>query len=131
MTLAIYIKDPPKLADKKTKKKDRYFYLLISLVGFSSIIFAVWPFLVWQFSTLPKLESKVEGIPVPENQVLSVSTAFSGDVNVVKDPDGFSYFTTTYKPEGSRPEKFFVSIPKLGIKNATAKIDDLNFRKNL
>ncbi|OGD85318.1 hypothetical protein A3B51_00530 [Candidatus Curtissbacteria bacterium RIFCSPLOWO2_01_FULL_41_18] len=131
MTLAIYIKDPPKLANKKTRKKDRYFYLLISLVGLLSIIFAVWPYFLWQLTTARRLTAKVQDFPIPQKEVLSASQISQANVQVVKDPDGFSYFTTTYKPQGNRPKEFYVTIPKLKIENATAKVDNLNFKNNL
>lgn len=131
MTLAIYIKDPPKPANKKTRKKDRYFYLLISLVGLSSIIFAVWPYFLWQLTTARRLTAKVEDFPIPQAEVLSASQIQATNIQVVKDPDGFSYFTTTYKPQGNRPKEFYVTIPKLKIENAKAKVDSLDFKNNL
>lgn len=139
MTLAIYIKDQPKVANKKTKTKDRYFYLLISLVGLSSIIFAVLPYTVWQLTTARRLTAKVEDFPVPKSEVLSAGQILQANVQVVKDPDGFSYFTTIYKSpasngpggQGQHPSYFRLSVPKLKIENAKVKVDSLDFKNNL
>lgn len=131
MKLDIYSKESLVINEKKFREKDKYFFVIISLIGLSGILFATWPFFVWQVSTLPKLTSKIDNAPVPQSRVLSTSTYKSGDVQVVQDADGFSYFTTNHKVEGDRPEKFSLSIPKLDIKNAATRVDDLNFRKNL
>lgn len=148
MSLQIYSKDPPIFYPPKNKRVDRYFYAFIGSVGIIAIIFAAWPFFVWQVATLPRLSSKVEDIPVPKSEVLSSSTAVVADVQVVKDPDGFSYFVPTNlsrnlsahsglssesktERSGDRPQEFSISIPKIKIKNATAKVDSLNFRKTL
>lgn len=128
MAIAFYVKDPPR---PKSKRKERFFYSFILTLGLASIAFAIAPYLVWQFKTLPQISSPLEGAPIPEGQVLSQETTLASQVQVVKDPDGFSYFTTTYKPEGERPQEFFLSIPKLKIKNATVKTDTLNFYNNL
>lgn len=130
MSLAIYIKDPPKNLHN-SKKKDRYFAIFIISVGIASIFFAAWPFVTWQFSTLSKLSPKIENAPVPQGQVLSQQSALALQVQIAQDKDGFSYFTTDYKPEGKRPKQFYLSIQKLKIKNAKVVVDSLDFYKNL
>lgn len=131
MSLDIYSKEPLIINENKFKQKDKYFFALISLLGFIGIVFAAWPIFVWQVSTLPRLTSIIDNVPVPQSKVLSVSSYKSGDIQVIQDADGFSYFTTDHKVEGDRPEKFSISIPKLDIKNANTKVDNLDFRKNL
>lgn len=131
MPLAIYVKALPKSASRRNHKKERFFYSLITFVGFASIIFAVYPFIVWQLTTLPKLTTTIEEIPVPRSQVLSAKTILSSNVQVVKDPDGFSFFTTNYKPPEQRPEEFSLTIPKLKIEKARVLVDDLNFYETL
>lgn len=136
MALAVYIKAPPK--KKRSKKTERYFYIGITLVGFSAIIFSVLPFIVWQISVLPKLTNKTENIPIPKQEVLSASTVMSQNVQVVEDADGFSYFTTTYDPKSAtpsavleRPYDFSLSIPKMKIENARVVVDTTKFDSNL
>ena len=146
MTLAIYIKAPPKIYRaprtfkiRRSKKSERFFFSFISLVGLASILFAIWPYLVWQVTTIPKLTAKIEQVPIPQSQVLSATTSLSSSVQIVEDPDGFSYFTTDYKPPAStglggpekRPEEFFITIPKLKITKAHAKVDSIRFDENL
>lgn len=130
MALAIYVKDDPALRAQITKKKDRTLFGLIIVLGLASIAFSVWPYLVWQFSTLPKLSGEIDQIPVPTSQVLA-QTALTESVQVAQDPDGFSYFTTNFKPEGVRPKEFKVTIPKLKIEKARTRVDSLNFYDHL
>lgn len=136
MTLAIYVKAPPK--KPKNYKTERYFYIGATAVGLGAIIFSLLPFIAWQISTLPKLTSKPENIPVPKTEVLSATTVLAQNVQVVKDPDGFSYFTTTYNPKSStpsanieRPEEFTLSIPKIEIQKARVVVDTTKFDTNL
>jgi len=136
MSLEIYSKDPPTTFPSEKKGKDRYFFAFISLVGLAAVIFAAWPLLVWQVSTAPRLSTGVEDAPIPQARVLSAKSPNLENIQVVEDADGFSYFVPTNLSQDSassenRPEKFSLSIPKLEIKNATVKVDDLNFRKNL
>ena len=137
MTLAIYIKETPKHqsspwpAPKNIKNRDRFFFSFISLVGAVSIIFAVGPLLIWQFVTVQKLSSEIEKVPIPQGQVLSASTFLSQNVQVLEEADGFSYFTTDYKPTVPRPKEFTVTIPKLKINKARTLVDSLKFDTNL
>ena len=127
MSLDIYSKDPLTESPQNNKKRDRYFFAIMSTVGLLAIIFAAWPFFVWQIVTLPKLTSNIDNAPIPESRVLSVSIVNSQNIQVIQDADGFSYFTTTNKQDLKRTEEFSVSIPKLNIKNAKTKVDN---RKN-
>src|SRR3989344_6462106 len=132
MDLEIYSKDPPSSNSLSLlQRTDRYFYTILTIIGLASILFALWPYLVWQVSTMPKLTSHVKNVPVPQSKVLSASTSYAENIQVVKDSDGFSYFATTYKPQGQRPKEFYVTIPKLKIFKAIAKVDSLNFKQNL
>lgn len=133
MALAVYIKKKPKILkqkDQKRKRQERLFFGFISATGAAAIIFAVWPYFVWQISTVPKISYSVSAFPIPKGSVLSVKDTLK-DIQVVQDPDGFSYFTTNYKPKGKRPKNFLLSIPKLEIVDANVKVDSLNFEKNL
>ncbi|OGD94609.1 hypothetical protein A3F02_00690 [Candidatus Curtissbacteria bacterium RIFCSPHIGHO2_12_FULL_38_9b] len=148
MALAIYIKTFPKSKtswwNKPNKSRDRFFFMVITIFGLSSIIFAVWPILIWQFVTLPRLTGGVESLPIPQSQVLSVQSSLANSVQVAKDPDGFSYFLPINNPnqndnnsiasnesgEVSKipiPEEFYISIPKLKINEAKVKVNSLNF----
>lgn len=138
MSLEIYSKEYPANFPPKKRRMDRYFYAFISIVGIATIIFAAYPFFVWQVKTVPKLASSVKDYPVPPDQVLSVKTNFTENIQVVRDPDGFSYFVPTdlenthSKSSGrARPEKFSISIPKLKIEDAITRTDNLDFKKNL
>jgi len=131
VSLGIYSKDPPDQHDfEKSRKKDRLFSLFILGVGICSIIFAAGPILIWSYTALPSSWPKIDNIPVPEGEVLSTA---DGNISVqeVRDNDGFSYFTTDYRPKEARAEKFYMTIPKLDIKNAVAMVDSLNFYENL
>ncbi|MEX2028721.1 MAG: sortase [Candidatus Curtissbacteria bacterium] len=131
MALALYIKAPPKGAKVKNKNRERAFYGFISAIGIVSIIFAAWPFIIWEVKTLPKLTAKsAQNAPVPTAQVLSAQI-IAGNVQVAKDADGFSYFTTDYKPQGPRAEEFYLTVPKLKIEEAVVKVDSLKFDKHL
>jgi len=133
MDLQIYSKDswPIAAIGARSKRPDRYFYVLILLVGISSILFAVWPYVVWQLSTGPRLKASIQDMPVPRSKVLSATTIYTEGVQIIKDKDGFSYFSTSFKPQGPRPKEFYVTIPKLKIFKAQAVVDNLNFTKNL
>lgn len=131
MPIAVYIKAPPKGIKVRNIKRERTFFGFITGIGMISIIFAAWPFIVWEAKVLPKLTAKSANLaPVPKSQVLSAQIV-AQSVQVVKDPDGFSYFTTNLKPQGPRPEEFSVTIPKLKIENAQVKVDDLKFDNHL
>lgn len=131
MALAIYIKAPPKRLKVKNKNRERAFFGFISAIGVVSIIFAAWPFIVWEVKTLPKLTAKsAQNAPVPISQVLSAQI-IAQNVQVTQDPDGFSYFTTDYKPQGPRAEEFYLTVPKLKIEDAVVQVDSLKFDKTL
>ena len=147
MPLAVYIKKPPKIHKvnyfnnqvepdneeslEKRKKRERFFFGFISLVGFGSMIFAIWPLFTWYLITLPKFTHKVEIVPIPSSQLVKKAQVAGSTIRVVKDPDGFSYFTTNYKPQGVKPLQFYLSIPTLDIENAIVKVDNPKFDKNL
>lgn len=134
MAINIYTKDDPKKLrglTLKRKRSEMVFFGFLATLGALSVIFAAWPFFVWQFSTLPQLNSPVNRFPVPNNQVLSAKSALAQSVQVVQDADGFSFFTTSYKSDSSRPKEFTVTIPKLKIENAKAKVDSLTFESSL
>ena len=101
MALVVYVKAKPKIKRPRNKKTERFFLGTISLIGFAAVIFVLWPYFSWQLKTLPKLTSKIKEVPVPSGQVLSSGTVAETNVQVVQDPDGFSYFTTDYKPPAS------------------------------
>jgi len=133
VTLAIYIKDDQNLEEivNRTKKRDRIFSAAISTVGLISIAFAAWPIIAWQIFTVPFISSAIKNIPIPKGQVLSAQSTIFQNVQVAKDSDGFTYFTTNYKPNGYRPKEFTVSIPKLKISSAKTVVDNLDFYNNL
>lgn len=151
MALAIYVKEKPRVIRKGLSNKyDRIFFVIISLVGLSAVIFAAWPLLVWNLTTLPRLTAGVDFAPIPKSEVLSTKSSLEENVQVIKDPDGFSYFapTTFSKGEGqnkssylaptdlskiqkNRPSEFYLSIPKLKIVKAKVKVDSLNFKSSL
>jgi len=141
MEQAYYVKEPPKeksqpinlnkYLPQRNEKRERAFFLLISFVGLAAIVYAIFPLVIWQVSTLPKLNAKIDEAPIPDKQVLSTFRANFEDINVERDEDGFSYFTTDFIPEGQRPDEFSLSIPKLRIENAQTKVDNLNFKKHL
>ena len=142
MSLAVYIKKPPVyLKPPKVQKQavcperkrtgDRFFFFFISTVGLLSLIFALWPYFSWQLTTAAKLTAKIDEFPIPNGEVLSAESTLAANVQVAQDPDGFSYFTTNYKPQGERPQEFQITIPKLKIENAQVLVDSLKFDKNL
>jgi len=134
MAIALYVKQYPK---KKNVRAQRMFYGVMTGIGAVAIIFALLPFFTWQFFVLPKLTGKVDNAPVPKAEVLSASSILAQNVQVVKDADGFSYFTTTDpKPstpsaEIGRPEEFTISIPKLDIEDARVVTDSTRFDRHL
>ncbi|MDO8487260.1 MAG: class E sortase [Candidatus Curtissbacteria bacterium] len=131
MALAVYIKAPPKGVKIRHKNRERAFFGFITGIGILSIIFAAWPFIVWEVKVLPKLTAKSASLaPVPKAQVLSAQI-IAQNVQVVKDPDGFSYFTTDFRPGQNRPQEFSLSVPKLKIKDAKVLVDSLKFDNNL
>lgn len=130
MSLDIYSKDPPFVYDfERGKRRDRIFALTLSLVGGLSILFAVGPLILWSI-TSSNLNTKISDAPIPKGEVLAISDQ-SIEVQIEEDESGFSYFTTTYQPKEKRSGEFYVTIPKLKINKATAKIDSLNFYDNL
>lgn len=136
MPIAIYVKEDPALKIKTKKKRDRMFFGLITLVGLIAVSFSIWPIITWQFITLPKLTPQIEKAPIPQAEVLSSATSLAQNIQVVQNSDGFSYFVPTYDTsqidsKAPRPEQFSVTIPKLDIKKATAKVDNLDFYNNL
>src|SRR3989344_2853153 len=123
MAIAVYIKEDTARKIKAARRREKSFFAFISAVGIAAIIFAIWPFVTWQIKTLPRLTAKVQEAPIPKEQVLSAQAVLNAQVQVIKEPDGFTYFSTDYKPQGPRPREFTVTIPKLKIKDARAKVD--------
>ncbi len=122
---------------RKRKKQERFFYVFISLVGLFAIFFTIVPLIIWNLSTAKKFSSKNEQFPVPDSEIIVNNPLLLGDIQVVKDPDGFTYFTTSYNPQSAgiasknRPKEFYLSIPKLKIQKAKVLVDTLSFQQNL
>lgn len=131
MALAIYLKQNTAHITQLKKRRDRVFFSFIGAIGLAAVVFATWPFLVWQLKTLPRLTAKVDQAPIPQGLVLSEKTILAENVQVIENPDGFSFFSTNYKPAGPRPTRFSLSIPRLKIKDAIVKVDNLNFYTSL
>lgn len=134
MAITIYTKEDPVLLRSlmlKRKKSELVFFGLLTSIGCLSVLMAVTPFVIWQFKTLPNINSNISKFPIPKSQVLSAESTLATNVKVLKDSDGFSYFTTDYKEESIRPKEFNVTIPKLNIENAKASVDSLTFEDNL
>ncbi|MBI2598942.1 class E sortase [Candidatus Curtissbacteria bacterium] len=131
MALVLYIKAPPQGARTQNRQRERTFYGFITFLGIASIIFAAWPAIVWQAKVLPRLSAKAsQNAPIPKAQVLSAQI-IAATVQVAQDSDGFSYFTTDYRPQGERPAQFYLTVPKLKIEKAKTLVDNLNFYDNL
>lgn len=135
MALVHYVKSPP--PKPKNPAVSRGFYISMLLVGIIAIGFAIYPIIVWQVSTLPRLTAKVEKFPIPASQVLT-SPKMLESVEVVKNADGFSYFEPksnadflTSLSNLERPAEFFLSVPKIKIRNARVAVDSTKFQKNL
>lgn len=135
MSLAIYVKKPP--PKPKNPAVGRFFYGAMAALGVGAIGFAIYPMVIWQISTLPKLTSKIEKFPIPESQVLN-SPKMLESVNVAKDADGFSYFEPQKDAQFlsglsslKRPEEFLISIPKIEIENAKVMVDSTRFQNQL
>ena len=136
MPIAIYIKENTAKRIAETKRRERTFFTLLSFLGVLSIIFSAWPYLSWQIVTLPRLSGKIDEIPVPQGQVLSSAQSLVSNVQVVSDPDGFSFFVPTNKEQDyisqeTRPSEFFITVPKLNIEKAKVKVDATNFYDHL
>ena len=130
MSLKIYIKQPPRDLIKE-KRKDRFFALSISSIGLAAILFALAPSLIWQIKVASRINNTTNDSPIPQGQVLSQKVILEKNVQIIENPDGFSFFSTDYKPNTPRPEEFLLTVPKLKIKNAKVLVDDLNFYTNL
>lgn len=139
MSLQIYSKeyeDFIKLRrhQQKRQKFDRAFSIFLLSLGILAVLFAVGPAILWQVSVSKTLGTKVEN-PVAQNQVIAQNSQLLGDVQVVKDPDGFTYFTTAPSNDKNqnptRPSQFYLTIPKLNIDKALVRVDSITFQKNL
>lgn len=140
MSLQIYSKEYEDFVNlrrnhQKRKRIDRAFSIFIISLGILAVLFAVGPAILWQVSTSKTLGTKVEN-PVAQNQLIAQNSLLLQDVQVVKDPDGFTYFTTAPSNDKnqnstSRPSQFYLTVPKLKIDKALVSVDSLNFKKNL
>lgn len=140
MSLQIYSKEYEDFVkqqkhQQKRQKFDRAFSIFLLSLGILAVLFAVGPAVIWQVSTSKTLGTKVQN-PVAQNQVISPGLLVSGDIQVVKDLDGFTYFTTAPANDknqysASRPAQFYLTIPKLKIDKAQVIVDSLFFQKNL
>lgn len=135
MSLAVYVKKPP--PKPLNPNVPRFFYALMSAIGIGSVVFAIYPMVVWQISTLPKLTAKIDRFPIPQSQVLN-SQQMLANVQVLQNEDGFSYFEPqegaeflSQIPKGERPEEFLITIPKLEVTKAKVAVDSTNFQKHL
>lgn len=142
MSLGDYSKDYSSFLDhlkhrQKRKRQERFFYVFISSVGILAIIATVAPLIIWNLTTSKKFTGKAQQQPVPERLVIVKNPLLLGEIQVVKDADGFTYFTTSYNPQRevksdeTRPKEFYVSIPKLKIEKAKVKVDSLQFNQNI
>ena len=141
MSLQIYSKEYEDFVNltkshQKRKRIDRTFSIFIISLGILAALFAIGPAIIWQVSTSKTLGTKVQNLPVPQNQVISPESLILGDIQVVKDPDGFTYFTTApandkNQNSTSRPGQFYLTVPRLKIDKAQVVVDSLTFQKNL
>ncbi len=133
MSLSIYLKDPPPDYEgaARSKRKDKLFGAVISAIGLASLAFAVWPLFIWVFATAPQLSGRISIAPIPKGKVLSVQSLVNQNIQIVKDNEGFSYFTTDFKPKGNRPKDFYLTIPKLKIEKAHVLVDSTKLDENL
>lgn len=143
MSLQIYSKEYQDFLhftkrQQKQRKIDRGFSIVILILGIVAIGLAIWPAVIWKVSTSKTLGAKVENQPVPESEIISQNPLLSADIQVVKDPDGFTYFTTThaqsatiYQSLRKRPSQFYLTIPKLKIEKAAVRVDTAAFQKTL
>ncbi|OGD92549.1 hypothetical protein A2697_04655 [Candidatus Curtissbacteria bacterium RIFCSPHIGHO2_01_FULL_41_44] len=109
MPLAVYVKENTFDKIQVAKRRDRVFFGLITIIGLTSVIFAIWPYFVWQTVTRPRLSGGVNDFPIPKAQVLSSKSTLSASIQVIQDPDGFSYFiptTFSKEEEGNKPSYF-------------------------
>lgn len=138
MIQAYYVYRQEQQRAKTAKARDRTFSAVITAVGIAAVIFSVWPYFSWQLTTAKRFAHWAQAAPVPQGLVLSESTNFMRDVQVVQDPDGFSFFVTTQNSatdsaqlNKSRPKEFYITVPKLEIEKARVLVDSLNFYTSL
>lgn len=86
---------------------------VLTLTGFCFLALATYPFLVWQFFYLPKIESQKLLSPFINSSAWGFETRESK------------------RPSIERMSQFFISVPKLGIEDAKVKAESNDFFSSL
>lgn len=109
------------------KIKARFIGLALLLAGLLVATTQLWPILYWHFYTLPLINSQKLLAPQPDWQRMQLQ-----NITVKTDNDGFTYFVRVGDSKNlASGDQFFLTIPKLGIKDASVLINSQEFANNL
>lgn len=130
---------------KKERKKDfrklfRILSLIISFLGLLGVLYIFFPLISWQVYFAPIKSSPVVASPIPKSTIVNSSTIGSLVSAATNNFSGIDYknaqnWFPTYNPIDDKKEtkiqQYFLSIPKLQIKNATVSTVDYDLAKHL
>ncbi|MBI2074637.1 MAG: sortase [Candidatus Levybacteria bacterium] len=126
---------------KKTKQKNfklllRFFGVLIFLTGLIVVAYVFFPLISWQLYFAPA--SQKLAAPIPKTNIITKNTIESLVLEAKNTVKGVDYSNAqnwfpTFKAEKneSKLPSYVLSIPKLGIKNATVSTTDYDLNSHL
>lgn len=120
------------------KRIGRLFGLLVSLFGFVLLLYLSYPLLSWKLFNEPAFATQGVTAPIPKTTVIdkdSIKSLLSGAANTITGVDytnAENWYPTYEKAAPTvKTTTYFLSIPKLKIKNAIVSSADMDLSKHL
>jgi len=136
-----------KFQKKDLKKTVRFFGLGLSLCGIGMVIYIFTPYVLYQINFANVFASQKVQTPIPQvlvvnntNQNPVIDEATDGNDDLLDAENWFPTYTKTIiaaqqqqqeRPVISRPETYYLTIPKLKITNAIVSTVDLDLAHHL
>src|SRR5258706_839702 len=116
----------------------RFFGAFFSLVGIGILGYVLTPLILWEIFLAPAFATDRLTYPIPSQNILTPSTIRSLMAVSQSSLDGTNYLDSstwfpTYNESSGKPKvpSYFLSIPKIHIKNAVISTEDTNLAKHL
>lgn len=127
-----------KIDRQKRRQIVRFFGLCLSLFGFVIMVYLTYPLLSWKLFNEPAFANQGVTAPIPRTTVLdrdSLKSLFVSTVNTLRGVDYTNannwYPSYLAQEQKSAISTYFLTIPKLRIKNAIVSAVNTNLSKNL
>jgi sortase A len=121
---------------KKAKKNNIRMYLLLTsgfflLTGISIIIYVLLPLLSWQIYFQPTFASQEMTLSIPRANIVDLAKNSVDTLDYTKAENWFKNYNPTNKNKKVDVPSYFISIPKINIRDAIVSTVDTDLAKHL